>query len=348
MGEAAKVLIVDDSAVVRMSLTNQLSKFEGVEVVGSAPDPYVAREMIVKLNPDVITLDLEMPRMDGLTFLRKLMAAKPIPTIVISSLTPKGCETAIQCMEAGAVHVLAKPSAAYSVGALADEVARLVRSARHMKLDRRNPTANAKPLDGGLIQTTNKILAIGSSTGGTDALTRVLTPLPPTAPGTVIVQHMPAGFTKSFADRLNGLCQLDVKEAEDGDSVVPGRALLAPGERHMMLVRDGARYIVRVYDGERVCRHRPSVEVLFNSVAKFAATNAMGVMLTGMGDDGASAMKTMHDAGAFTVAQNKESCVVFGMPHAAIEAGGVDEVRHLDDIPQRIVDFASEKVKRAA
>ncbi|MEM1423724.1 MAG: chemotaxis protein CheB, partial [Planctomycetota bacterium] len=231
---------------------------------------------------------------------------------------------------------------------LADELAGLIRAVRHMRLDKRRPNPDAKPLSGALIETTNKVLAIGSSTGGTDALTRLLAPLPPTSPGTVIVQHMPAGFTKSFADRLDSLSALEVKEAEDGDSVVPGRALLAPGERHMMLVRDGARYIVRVYDGERVCRHRPSVEVLFNSVAKFAGANAMGVMLTGMGDDGASAMKKMHDAGAFTVAQDKSSCVVFGMPNAAIEAGGVDEVLHLDDIPQRVVDFASEQISRAA
>ncbi|GAB4548862.1 MAG: chemotaxis response regulator protein-glutamate methylesterase [Phycisphaerales bacterium] len=348
MGENTKVLIVDDSAVVRMSLTNQLSKHQGIEVVGSAPDPYVAREMILKHKPDVITLDLEMPRMDGLTFLRKLMAAKPIPTIVISSLTPKGCETALACIEAGAVHVLAKPSAAYSVGDLTDELARLIHGAKHIKLDRRKPVSASKPITTAMIETTNKIVAVGSSTGGTDALTRLLTPLPPTAPGIVIVQHMPAGFTKSFADRLDTLCQLEVTEAQDGDSVVPGRALLAPGERHMKLLRDGARYIVRVYDGERVCRHRPSVHVLFESVAKHAGANAMGVMLTGMGDDGAEAMKSMHDAGAFNVAQNKESCVVFGMPHAAIEAGGVDEVLHLDSIPQRIADFASAKFKRAA
>lgn len=348
MSKSAKVLIIDDSAVVRMSLTKQLSKFEGIEVVGSAPDPYVAREMIVKLKPDVLTLDLEMPRMDGLTFLRKLMAAKPIPTIVISSLTPAGCETALACIDAGAVNVLAKPNIAYSVGDLAQELAQLIKGARYMKLEKRTGVAAQTVISGAMIETTNRIVAVGSSTGGTDALARLLAPLPATSPGMVIVQHMPAGFTASFAARLNGLSQLEVREAQDGDSVIPGRALLAPGERHMRLSRDGARYVVEVFDGERVCRHRPSVEVLFNSVAKYAASNAMGVMLTGMGDDGATAMKTMHDAGAFTVAQDKDSCVVFGMPQAAINAGGVDEVHPLDEIPSRIVDFASARFKKSA
>lgn len=346
------VLIIDDSAIVRQALTEQLNRQPGITVLGAAPDPYVGRDMIAKLKPDILTLDIEMPRMDGLTFLRKLMRYHPIPTVIVSSLTQKGCATAVACLEAGAIDVLAKPGAAYSVGNLATELARIIRDARHVDITKRaaiateNTAADTARLSlGAAHETTDKIIAIGASTGGTDALRRVLTPLPRTCPGIVMTQHMPAGFTSSFAARLDESSELEVIEARDGDSVLPGRALLAPGDKHLRLVRDGARYRVQVSRGPRVCRHRPSVEVLFESVAEIAGRNALGIILTGMGDDGATGLKTMRDAGSVTIAQDEASCVVFGMPRVAIDRGAACHVTHLDQIAGQIIRFTQGKLR---
>ena len=345
-----KVLIVDDSSIVRQALTKELNRQPGIEVVGTAPDPYIARDKIVKLKPDVITLDIEMPRMDGLSFLRKLMKFHPVPTIVVSSVTPKGCDTAIACLEAGAIAVLCKPGESYSIGDLSAELGNIVRGAARARLDRRVVPTTATPSKitvpaVKLIDTTHKIIAIGASTGGTDALRTVLEPLPRTCPGIIITQHMPPGFTKSFAERLNTLCQIEVKEAEDGDEILPGRALIAPGDMHMRLTRCGARYHVGVRGGPRVLRHRPSVEVLFCSTAELAAANALGVILTGMGNDGATGLKAMRDAGAVTIAQDEASCVVFGMPREAIACGGADHIAPLNRIPSMIVDYAAGRLK---
>jgi len=352
MDQDVGVLIIDDSAIVRKALTSRLAKQPGVKVLGAAPDPYVGRDMIAQLKPDIITLDIEMPRMDGLTFLRKLMKYHPIPTIIVSSLTQKGCATALACLEAGAIEVLAKPGEAYSIGDLANELARTIRGAKNVDITKRAAMAamaaakeTTKLSLGAMHETTNKIVAIGSSTGGTDALTRVLSRLPKSSPGIVMTQHMPAGFTSSFAGRLNESSDLEVIEGRDGDSVTPGRAILAPGDKHLRLVRDGARYCVQVSEGPRVCRHRPSVEVLFESVAETAAKNSMGIILTGMGDDGATGLRMLRDAGSVTVAQDEASCVVFGMPKEAIERGGACFVTSLDNIADQIVKFASGKLK---
>lgn len=344
------VLIVDDSSIVRRVLTRELESQPGITVLGTAPDPYIARDKIINLRPDVITLDIEMPRMDGLTFLRKLMKHHPIPTIVVSSLTAKGCDMAIACLEAGAIEVMCKPNESYSVGDLATQLARVIRGSKKITL-RTAPAEGqsinpcVKAYGKSLIETTHKVIAIGTSTGGTAALRTVLTALPRQTPGIVMVQHMPAGFTRSFAERLNELCDIEVKEAVDGDSVLPGRALLAPGDYHMQLALDGARYIVKVSQGPRVRRHCPSVEVLFETTAKYAGKNAMGVIMTGMGNDGARGLLSMREAGAVTVAQNEASCVVFGMPREAIAAGAVQVISPLNDIPQQIVRYAAGKLK---
>ncbi len=342
-----KVLVVDDSAVVRNFLQTDLNKQSGIQVVAAAPDPYVAREMIPVHRPDVITLDIEMPRMDGLTFLRKLMAHFPIPTIVLSSLTEKGSSTALACLEAGAFEVLCKPNGSFSIGDLSRELGTCIRAASGTKPQPRRAAAGSKALAvdrSAMIETTNKVIAIGSSTGGTEALRSVLEPLPRDLPGILITQHMPPVFTETFAKRLNELCRLDVREAKHGDAVVPGSVLIAPGDYHMKLVRRGARYLVEVNQGPRVCRHRPSVEVLFQSVAHHAGANALGVMLTGMGDDGSTGMKAMRDSGAFTIAQDEATCVVYGMPRAAVKKGAVIESQPLSKIASRIVDFATKKI----
>jgi two-component system chemotaxis response regulator CheB len=350
-----KVLIVDDSSIVRRMLSDELGKQPGIEVVGTAPDPFVARDKILSLHPDVITLDIEMPRMDGISFLRRLMKHHPIPVIIVSSLTPKGCETALACIEAGAVDVLCKPGASYSIGDLANELGEIIRGASGARL--RTPTAIATPAAAkpaaslasrAMIQTTNKVVAIGSSTGGTEALRSVLTQLPKQCPGIIMTQHMPEGFTASFAERLDSLCEIEVREAKDGDYVSPGVALLAPGNKHMRLSRDGARYIVKVCDGPRVCRHRPSVEVLFESTAQYAGANALGMILTGMGDDGATALGSMRKAGAVTIAQDEASCVVFGMPKEAIARGSAMMVSPLSDMAKHIMDFAAGTLKPVA
>lgn len=335
-----RVLVVDDSAVVRQVLTSFLKMQPGIEVVGAAPDPFIARDLLVKHQPDVMTLDIEMPRMDGVTFLRKVMNMRPIPTVIVSSLTPEGSELALEAMAAGAVEVLCKPNAAYDLGSMTNDLLAAVRRAAIARVS----TVAAKPIERlAMTRTTDQVVAIGSSTGGVTALETILTALPGSAPPIVIVQHMPPGFTKAFADRLSSLCAVEVKEAEDGDTVSAGRVLIAPGDRHLVLDRSGARYFVRLEDGPRVGLFRPAVDVLFRSVARVAGRNAIGVILTGMGHDGATAMRLMHDQGAATIAQDEASCVVFGMPKEAIAAGGVDEVLPLDRIAARILTLGVQR-----
>ncbi|HPL96605.1 MAG: chemotaxis response regulator protein-glutamate methylesterase [Smithellaceae bacterium] len=335
-----RVLVVDDSAVVRKIFSEELSKYPDIQVIGVAPDPYVAREKIVNLKPDVITLDIEMPRMDGLTFLKKLMKYYPLPTIIVSSLTPQGGKLTLEAMEIGAVDVIGKPGAAYTVGDMSAQLAEKIRAASRVRLTKRDesvmPSGAGEPIRA-LAQTSNKVVAIGASTGGTEALKKVLTKMPPNSPGIVIVQHMPANFTTAFAARLNDLSQINVKEAEDNDSVTPGTALLAPGNFHMILRRSGGRYYVEVKTGPMVHHQRPAVDVLFKSTAKYAGANAIGVILTGMGADGAEGLLEMKNAGAGTIAQDEKSCVVFGMPREAIRLGGVDKVVSIDQVASEII-----------
>ncbi len=332
------VLVVDDSALVRTLLTEELSRYEDITVVGTAVDPYEAREKIVALQPDVITLDIEMPRMDGLSFLVKLMKHYPLPVIIVSSLTPTNSDAAIRALSFGALDVIGKPGSAAAVPDISRQLVQSIRAAARAKLQKRiEPAEGAAhvsryaPALAGLAMT-HKVIALGASTGGTQALEAVLTQLPPTMPGIVVCQHMPEKFTASFAQRLNGLCALDVREAKDGDAVVPGVVLVAPGNFHMMLTLSGARYQVRVKAGPRVHHQRPSVDVLFASVAKCAGRNAIGAIFTGMGADGAKGLLQMREAGAHTVAQDEASCVVFGMPKEAIKLGAAVEVLPLSDI----------------
>ncbi|MDH4320332.1 MAG: chemotaxis response regulator protein-glutamate methylesterase [Desulfobulbaceae bacterium] len=339
-----RVLVVDDSAVVRKVFSDELSRERDIEVVGAAPDPYVARDMIVRLKPDVVTLDIEMPRMDGITFLRKLMKYFPLPVIIVSSLTTEGGVLAMEAMDIGAIDVISKPGSAYSVGDMSVQLAEKIRGASRVNMaqraqDAQGRSASAAPRQLSLTRSTNKIIAIGASTGGTEAIKEVLMKFPPTTPGIVIVQHMPAKFTTSFAQRLDSLCQIRVKEAEDGDAIVPGTALLAPGNFHMVMRRSGARYYVNVKTGPLVCHQRPAADVLFNSVAAYGGANAVGVLLTGMGKDGAQGLLKMKEAGAKTIAQDEKSCVVFGMPKAAIELGAADKVVPLQDVSQAIFDM---------
>jgi two-component system chemotaxis response regulator CheB len=337
-----KVLIVDDSAIVRKIFTEQLGQAKDIQVVGAAPDPFVARNMILELKPDVITLDIEMPRMDGITFLKKIMAYHPIPVIIVSSLTPKGSTMALEAMECGAVEVLAKPGGSFTVGEMGAQLAEKIRAASKARVMKRAPSdkgAMASSRKGAITETTNKVIAIGSSTGGTEALKDILTRLPAGTPGIVIAQHMPANFTKAFANRINSLCRITIKEGADNDSVVPGTCLIAPGNFHMLLRRSGARYYVEVKTGPMVHHQRPAVDVLFKSVAKYAGANAVGVILTGMGSDGAEGIKVMKEAGAKTLAQDEASSIVFGMPKEAIKTGCVDKVVSLRGMPQAIMDM---------
>lgn len=339
-----KVLVVDDSAVVRKVFTEQLSKQRGIMVVGTAPDPYVARDKIVKLKPDVITLDIEMPRMDGITFLKKLMKHFPLPVIIVSSLTAKGSKIALEAISLGALEVISKPSAAYSVGDMSIQLGEKIRAVYGAKL---MPLTSQKTEDRpmavieskALTATTNKIIAIGASTGGTQALTKVLTRLPRNSPGVVVVQHMPAQFTTSFSERLDEQCQMNVAEAKNGDTVTNGQVLIAPGNYHMLLKRSGARYYVDVKTGPLVHYQRPAADVLFKSVARYAGANALGIILTGMGKDGAQGMLSMKKAGAINIAQDEKSCVVFGMPKEAINIGAVDHVQDIYTIAQKAVSL---------
>ncbi len=339
-----KVLIVDDSAIVRKIFNEELSKEPDIEVIGTAPDPFIARDKIVQLKPDVITLDVEMPRMDGLTFLKKIMHYHPLPVIIVSSLTPKGSRMALEALEEGAVEVLSKPGGSYSVGELSIQLKEKVRAAVKVKLSRVGKSSPSPPLPTGMIskplsETTQKVIAIGASTGGTEAIKEVLRRLPMNTPGILIVQHMPSHFTTAFAERLNQLCSMEVREARDGDSVLDGRALIAPGNFHMLLRRSGSKYYVNIKDGPFVHHQRPAVDVLFNSVAQSAGANAIGVIMTGMGADGAEGMLKMKESGAKTIAQDETSCVVFGMPKEAIRLGGVDRVVPLERIPQEILQL---------
>ncbi len=344
MTAMVKVLIVDDSAVIRTTLAARLSKHPGIEVVGAAPDPYVARDLIVARKPDVICLDVEMPRMDGITFMRKLMHHFPLPVVILSSLTPKGGDLAMEALSAGAVAVLSKSRSSFSASGVMENLAETLIAAARADVRRiKGAGETAAPRPRALARTTNLVLAVGASTGGTVALESLLKAMPADLPGTVISQHLPELFTASFAKRLADETGIEVREAEDGDSVVPGRVLIAPGNRHLLLQRSGARYMVSVENGPRVNNHRPSVDVMFASVAKTAGRNAVGVILTGMGKDGAKGMLAMKNAGAFTIAQDEQSCVVFGMPKAAIELAAVDKVLPLTHIPSRLVRLFKEK-----
>ncbi len=351
MPRPIRVLIVDDSASVRQSLKEVLESDPGLTVIGMAGDPYAAAERIKAEVPDVITLDIEMPRMDGLTFLQKLMSQHPIPVVICSTLAERGSDSAFAALEHGAVDIITKPKLG-SREFFQESCVRIcdvVKSAAQARLKRRpvataiavrpKMTADAVLERGGsaMIQTTEKVVVVGASTGGTEALREFLEVLPPDAPGIVIVQHMPEKFTARFAERLNGLCQVTVKEAADGDTVIRGQALIAPGNRHTLIKRSGARYLVEIKDGPLVARHRPSVDVLFRSAARYVGRNAVGVIMTGMGDDGARGMAEMKQAGAFNIAQDEQSCVVFGMPAEAIKLGSVDRILPLHAIAGEVV-----------
>jgi two-component system chemotaxis response regulator CheB len=338
-----RVLVVDDSAVVRNVFQQELAKDPALEVVGTAPDPYVARDLILEREPDVITLDVEMPRMDGITFLHKIMRYRPTPVIVVSSLTPAGGALALEALAAGACDVMCKPGASYSVGDMTADLVQKVKDVATAGIRARpaaplDPPSPLRPL----ARTTNQVVAIAASTGGTVAVERILKALPHNAPGVIVTQHMPELFTRYFATRLKDVSKLDAREAEGGESVVPGVVLVAPGNKHLLLRRSGARYLVEVKDGPRVNRHRPSADVMFRSVARAAGRNAVGVLLTGMGGDGAQGLLAMREAGARTVAQDEATCVVFGMPKVAIELGAVDTVLPIDRIAGEIVKAAEE------
>ncbi|HET6412257.1 MAG TPA: chemotaxis response regulator protein-glutamate methylesterase [Anaeromyxobacter sp.] len=341
-----KVLVVDDSAVVRNVFEQELKRDPAIEVVGTAPDPYVARDLILEREPDVITLDVEMPRMDGITFLHKIMRYRPTPVIVVSSLTPAGGALALEALAAGAFEVMCKPGAAYSVGDMTADLVEKVKEVaaagiRPLPVTASAPPSPARPLS----RTTNQVVAIGASTGGTVAVERILRALPHNAPGILITQHMPELFTRYFASRLKEASTLDVREAQGGESVVPGVALVAPGNKHMLLRRSGARYLTEVKDGPRVNRHRPSVDVMFRSVAHTAGPNAIGVLLTGMGNDGAQGLLTLREAGAHTVAQDEASSVVFGMPKVAIDIGAAGRVLAVDRIAAEIMQRAEQAAR---
>ncbi len=358
-----RVLIVDDSAVVRKLLSDQLAAFDDIEVVGTAVDPYAAREKIVRLQPDVITLDLEMPRMDGLTFLAKLMRHYPLPVIVVSSVTPKNSEAAVRALSLGAIDIVCKPGSAYTVPDVGMHLVRAIRAAAgaRVRLPVTTP-ASGIPAVGvrtpdvtpdtflSSIRTTHKLIAIGASTGGTKAIETVLTRMPSTSPGIAIVQHMPPGFTASFAARLNTLCAIEVREACDGDVVAPGVALIAPGGHHLVIQQSGAQWLARVRDGPQVHHQRPAVDVLFQSVARCAGRNAVGALLTGMGADGAKGLLAMRQAGAHTIAQDEASCVVFGMPKEAIQMDAAEQILPLSRIADALIQAtaASSQLSAAA
>jgi two-component system chemotaxis response regulator CheB len=342
-----KVLVIDDSALIRSLLTEIINSQRDMVVVGAAPDPIVARDMIKQLNPDVLTLDVEMPKMDGLDFLEKLMRLRPMPVVMVSTLTERGSEITMRALELGAVDFVTKPKMSITEGMLeyTDLIADKIRAASQAKvasLSRRpvSTVGGAEPvkLRNPLISS-EKLLIIGASTGGTEAIKSFLLKMPSDCPGILITQHMPAGFTKSFANRLDSLCQISVKEAQGGERVLPGHAFIAPGDKHLLLARSGANYVTELSDAPPVNRHKPSVDVLFDSAADLAGKNAVGVILTGMGKDGAAGMARMRDAGAHNFAQNEESCVVYGMPKEAVAHGGVDEIAHLEELPKLVLNY---------
>ena len=357
MKKKIKVLIVDDSAVVRQTLTSLMESDSEIEVIGTAADPIFAAKKMGKDLPDVITLDIEMPRMDGLTFLRKLMNQHPIPVVIISSLAGRNTETGITALECGAVEIITKPQ--ISTREFLEEskirICDAIKAAARAKVKRKVSMTAGYPVEpkysadvilsgskpGSMIKTTETVIAIGASTGGTDALLNFLQAMPSDAPGIIIVQHMPEHFTLSFANRLNDLCQIEVKEAENGDAVFRGRALIARGNHHLMLKRSGARYYVEVVEGPLVNRHRPSVDVLFRSTAQYAGRNAIGIIMTGMGDDGAKGLLEMKEAGAYTVAQDEKSCIVFGMPNEAIKINAASIVLPLNKIASHVYQYES-------
>ncbi|BAX59358.1 MULTISPECIES: protein-glutamate methylesterase/protein-glutamine glutaminase [Burkholderia cepacia complex] len=343
-----KVLCVDDSALIRSLMTEIINSQPDMTVCATAPDPLVARELIKQHNPDVLTLDVEMPRMDGLDFLEKLMRLRPMPVVMVSSLTERGSEITLRALELGAVDFVTKPRVGIRDGMLdyAEKLADKIRAASRARVRQApQPQAVARaadspaaaPMINNPLVSTEKLIIIGASTGGTEAIREVLTPLPPDAPAVLIAQHMPPGFTKSFAQRLNGLCRIAVKEAEHGERVLPGHAYIAPGHAHLLLARSGANYIAQLSDEPPVNRHRPSVDVLFRSAATHAGKNAIGVILTGMGRDGAAGLLEMKRAGAHTFAQDEASCIVFGMPREAIALGGADEIAPLAEMSRRVM-----------
>lgn len=353
MEKKIKVLIVDDSAVVRQTLSEILTSDPMIQVIGTAADPLIASEKIAKEIPDVITLDVEMPKMDGLTFLQKIMDQRPIPVVICSSLTTEGSETALKAIEYGAVEIITKPK--LSTKQFLDEsrihICDVVKAASRANIKRKSvwqtalqPKLSAdvilaKSKSNAMAETTEKIVVVGASTGGTEALKIFLESFPLDSPGIAIVQHMPEHFTKAFAKRLDGICKISVKEAEDGDSIIRGRALIAPGNFHMLVKRSGAKYYVEVKEGPLVSRHRPSVDVLFRSASRYAGKNAIGVIMTGMGDDGAKGLLELKEVGAYTIAQDEKSCVIFGMPHEAIKLGAANKVLPLEKIAGNIIEY---------
>jgi two-component system chemotaxis response regulator CheB len=351
-----KVLVVDDSALVRRLLSAMLMRAPDIQVVGTASDPYAAREKIKSLNPDVITLDVEMPRMDGITFLENLMRLRPMPVVMVSSLTQRGADVTLRALELGAIDFVAKPRidiagtledyeneliAKVRVAAQARVLPRSAKRAR--ELDERNSTSAVVPALSArtMLRTTERIIAIGASTGGTEAIREMLEEMPPDAPAIIISQHIPAAFSKPFADRMNRSSPMAVCEAQDGQQILPGHAYIAPGDRHILVERDGARYLCRLSSGPHVNRHRPSVDVMFRSVAQNVGANAVGVLLTGMGDDGARGLKEMLDAGAATIAQDEASSVVWGMPGSAVKIGAAAHVLPLHQIAAQVLALAS-------
>ncbi|ABE59371.1 MULTISPECIES: protein-glutamate methylesterase/protein-glutamine glutaminase [Chromohalobacter] len=339
-----KVLCVDDSALIRDLMSKIIDSQPDMEVVATAPDPLVARDLIKRTNPDVLTLDVEMPRMDGLDFLERLMRLRPMPVLMVSSLTQKGSEITLRALELGAVDFVAKPEMGIREGMLeyTEMIADMIRAAarsRPRAVAKQPPAKDKAPLKAPLLSS-EKVIIIGASTGGTEAIRHVLEPLPANSPAVLITQHMPGGFTKSFAERLDKLCRISVKEAVDGERVLPGHAYIAPGDWHMKLARSGANYVIRLDDAPPVNRHRPSVDVLFHSAAQSAGRNAIGVILTGMGRDGAAGLLEMRQAGSYTLAQDEESCVVFGMPREAIVAGAAIDTIALSEIPAALMKRA--------
>jgi two-component system chemotaxis response regulator CheB len=352
MKKSIKVLVIDDSALVRQTLSDIINSDDQLEVLGVAADPFFAAQKIKSHIPDVITLDVEMPRMDGLTFLKTLMAQYPIPVVIISSLTQHGSNLALRALDLGGVEIVAKSEIRNTKEHLEDSKIRItdaIKAAYMVPVKRRalNKATQEYPTvikadisrDSDIYKTTDKVIAIGASTGGTEALRYFLTHTPATSPGILITQHMPPGFTKSFADQLNTICEVTVKEATDGERVMRGHAYIAPGGKHMELYRSGAKYFIKIRDGQLVNRHKPSVEVLFNSVAAHAGQNAVGIIMTGMGRDGAEGLLSMKEAGARTIAQDEKSCVVFGMPKEAIKLGAADQVMSLEEMPRKVLGF---------
>jgi two-component system, chemotaxis family, protein-glutamate methylesterase/glutaminase len=350
MNKKIRVLIVDDSALVRQTLEEILSSDPQIEVMATASDPFVAAERLREEVPDVITLDIEMPRMDGITFLQKLMVQHPIPVVICSSLAEERSESTLKALEYGAVEIIQKPKLGTkqfleesrvhicdAVKAAAQARVKRFLEPRKIEPKRTADAVIAKPKTKAMIETTEKIVVVGASTGGTEALRVFLEALPPDTPGIAIVQHMPENFTAAFARRLDGICRMSIKEAEDNDTLIRGRALIAPGNRHMLLKRSGARYFVEIKEGPLVSRHRPSVDVLFRSAARYAGRNCVGVIMTGMGDDGAKGMLEMKEAGAATIAQDEKSCVVFGMPNEAIKLGAVDRIVPLEKVAAEVL-----------